>query len=52
MEAPPLDTQYNSTTKIWSGPKENHDNSLPLGSYFLKLLKNADPRKIVQVAYI
>lgn len=52
MAPPPLDTQFNPETKIWSGPEEGHDNSLQLGAYFLKVLKNAEnPDKIVQVEY-
>lgn len=50
MAPPPLDTQFNSETKIWSGPEEDHDKSLHLGAYLLNVLKNApNPDKIVQV---
>lgn len=50
MTPPPLDTQFDSETKIWSGPEEDHDKSLQLGAYLLNVLKNAEnPEKIVQV---
>lgn len=52
MAPPPLDSQFNPETKIWSGPPEDHDTSLHLGAYLLKVLKNAEnPDKIVQVEY-
>lgn len=47
---PPLDTQFDSDTKIWSGPPEGHDKSRQVGEYVLNILKNAaNPDKIVQV---
>lgn len=50
MAPPPLDTQFDSETKIWSGPAEDHDKSLQLGAYLLNVLKNAkNPEKILQV---
>lgn len=50
MAPPPLDTQFDVATKIWSGPPEDHDKSLQLGAHLLSVLKNAEnPDKIVQV---
>lgn len=50
MAPPPLDTQFDPKTNIWSGPPEDHDKSLQLGAYLLNVLKNAEnPDKIVQV---
>ncbi|XP_037039466.1 4-coumarate--CoA ligase-like 7 [Bradysia coprophila] len=50
MAPPPLDSDFNAETKIWSGPAEDHDKSLQLGSYLLKVLKNAENQdKIVQI---
>lgn len=52
MAPPPLDSDFNAATKIWSGPSEDHDKSLQLGAYLLKVLKNAENQdKIVQVGW-
>ena len=53
MAPPPLDSAFNAETKVWSGPDEDHDKSLQLGGYLLKVLKTAEnPDKIVQVGSI
>lgn len=50
MAPPPLDSEFNPVTKIWSGPPEDHDKTLQLGAYLLRVMKTAENQdKIVQV---